>query len=519
MTPPAAEPPRRAGAIRMRGRLLASYLSLFGVVLAAMAAALAATIAVRDTQAVFIDRQADTARFASLAESAMRTGQTVALRDQLTGYDALFGIAAAIVSRDGKVIVASRGGLHLDAHARARIADALTGERAGPDRIAWPWQRNDLVVAEPVGRGGEIIGVAVTISPLASVRARVTRWWLGIAAGSLLAVLVSGLVAARVTGWIMRPVVDLDDAAHAIADGRLTARVAPDAGPVELRRLATSFNTMADRISGLLDRQRTFVSYASHQLRNPLTALRLRVETLGVYLRGEGAEEHALTIDEVDRLARICDGLLALTRAESTRLSPTIIDAAAVADDRIAAWAPVARRADVMLVREGADDVEVAAPVGILDQVIDALVDNALKFAGPGARVTVSVDPPVDGRVGVHVTDDGPGLPAGVADAADPTWRTDHQRHAGSGLGLTIAATLINACGGTLDLAPAAPHGLHAHIRLPAHAGEDASPATASSSDATGPHPDAAEAGTSPTPPAGSAEPPPDARPRAWPSR
>jgi signal transduction histidine kinase len=475
MASPAAEPARAStGAVRMRGRLLASYMSLFGVVLAAMTAALAVTIAVRDTQSVFIDRQADTARFASLAESAMRTGQTVALRDQLARYDALFGIPAAVINRDGQVVVASRGGLHLDADTRTRVADALTGERAGPDRVAWPWQNDDLVVAEPVGRGGEIIGVAVTISPLSAVSARVTRWWLGIAAGSLLAVLLAGLVAARVTGWIMRPVVDLDDAAHAIADGRLEARVAPDVGPVELRRLATSFNTMADRIAGLLDRQRTFVSYASHQLRNPLTALRLRLETLSVYLRADGAEEHALTIDEVDRLARICDGLLALTRSENALLSPAVIDAAAVADDRITAWTPVARRAGVTLVRDGADDVEAAAAVGILDQVIDALVDNALKFAGPDATVIVTVDPPDGPWVGVHVVDDGPGLPADAARSTQPDWRyADHQRHAGSGLGLTIASTLIAASGGSLELTAAVPHGLHAHIRLPAHAGDD----------------------------------------------
>jgi signal transduction histidine kinase len=465
--------PRRR-AVRLHRRLLVSYMSLFSVVLAALAAALAVTIAVRETQEVFIDRQADTTRFASLAEPAMRTGQTIALRDQLAAYDALFGVPSAVINRDGQVVVASRDNLRLDDHERARVADALAGERAGPDQIAWPWESGDLIVAEPVGRGGEIIGVAVTFSPLATARSKVTQLWFMIGVGSGLAILLAGFVAARVTRWTLRPVRELDEASHAIADGRLAARVAPDVGPVELRSLAVSFNTMAGTISRLLERQRTFVSYASHQLRNPLAALRLRVESLNVHRDEESIEEQELTLDEVDRLARICDGLLALTRSESTRLKPTVIDASAVADDRITAWAPIARRADVTLVRDGADGVETLAGAGVLDQVIDALLDNALKFAGPGAAVTVTVDPAADGYVGVHVADTGPGLPdEAAASATDPQWRyANHWKHPGSGLGLTIATTLITASGGTLDVWPAVPHGLHARIRLPDGAGE-----------------------------------------------
>jgi signal transduction histidine kinase len=107
-----------------------------------------------------------------------------------------------------------------------------------------------------------------------------------------------------------------------------------------------------------------------------------------------------------------------------------------------------------------------------VDQVLDALIDNAIKFAGPNATVTVTVERDSAGAVDLHVIDDGPGLPAGAGAAAtEPFWRNPaHQNIAGSGLGLTIASTLLEGTGARLDLAPVEPHGLDAHLRLPAGA-------------------------------------------------
>lgn len=457
----------------MRRRHLLVYMSLFATVVAALAVGLAVTVAVRNTQEVYIDRQGDTARFAALAETPLRTGRAAALRNQLAGHDSLYGIAAAVLNRDGAVVVASRDGLTLDEHARRHVEEALAGETAGSDHILWPWHRTDLVVVEPIGRDGEVIGAALTVSPTGAARAGVLRWWAWLAAGSLLAIGLSGLVAWPITGWILRPVRELDDAAHAIAEGRLSARVQHAAGPPELRRLGASFNTMADTIATLVDRQRMFVSYASHQLRNPLAALRLRVENLAVHLdqsAGAGGEDHALTVDEVDRLTRICDGLLAVARADAERAEPVVVDAALVADERVAAWLPVARRAGVRLRRDGAPAAPVLVAADVVDQVLDTLLDNAIKFGGTGSTATVAVGSDPAGWVTVDVIDDGPGLPgADLAAATRPYWRDPgHRDRAGSGLGLAIVVTLVEASGGRVELHPAQPHGLHARLCLPA---------------------------------------------------
>jgi signal transduction histidine kinase len=454
----------------MRRRLLTTYLTLLAAVSIGLAAPLGANIAARDTQTVFIDRQNDAVRFAGLAEQAIRTDRTVNLHAELTAYDNLYGISSAVVNRDGQILITSRPGIRMDDPAIAdRLRAALAGERRGNDVVLWPWQRVPLVVAEPVGLGGEIIGAVVTISPVDGIRAATLRWW-GLLGLITLVVLIVGTLAARpLTRWTLRPVADLDEVTHAITEGEMTGRVPADAGPPELRRLAISFNTMADTIATLLERQRTFVSYASHQLRNPLAALRLRVDTLGEQLPEYAASEHALTLDEVDRLTRICDSLLALARAESSRTLPSLIDAAAIADDRVTAWQLVASRSGGHIVRTGAVHADVLLAPGTLDQALDALIDNGLKFASPRATITVDVQPPSDGLVHIHVVDDGPGLrEEELREATLPFWRdTNHRNVDGSGLGLAIVNTLIVAGGGTLHLRPAEPHGIDAHLTLP----------------------------------------------------
>src|SRR2546430_15873942 len=111
---------------------------------------------------------------------------------------------------------------------------------------------------------------------------------------------------------------------------------------------------MAEDVTDALERQRAFVAQASHQLRNPLTALRLRVEELGGFIADPtGTDEHRLAVEETDRLRRILDGLLALAQAERGRHRTEAVDAGKTVDDRVAGWQPPAERGGVTLRREG----------------------------------------------------------------------------------------------------------------------------------------------------------------------
>jgi signal transduction histidine kinase len=449
----------------MRARLLATYLSLLTLALLGLDVPLAVTLVARDAQTMFIDRAADTARFASLAEPALRTGRVEALAAELQSYDAMFGIAAAVIARDGRLAIASRPGLDLtDPAVSPHVQAALSGRRAGFGALPWPWGDDPLVVAEPVSANGDVTGAVLTISPRGSLSAATWRQWAVLAAATAV-VLLAGLASAQpLVNWVTRPVRDLDDGARELAAGRFGDQITRVAGPPELRSLVASFNVMSERVATLVERQRSFASYASHQLRAPLATLRLRADNLVP----ADVEDHRLLVEEIDRLARLCDALLTYARAEATAESIEDVDAACVADTRVAAWAPAAARAGIRLTRSGRSPAMVRVAVRALDQALDALLSNAVHFAGPG-EVHVTIEQVAREWVDIDVIDGGPGLSAdGLARAAEPFWRgPDADDTDGSGLGVTIATALVRASGGRLDLMPAQPHGLHARIRLP----------------------------------------------------
>ena len=161
------------------------------------------------------------------------------------------------------------------------------------------------------------------------VTARIRRVWLGLAALAVAVLGIVFLVSLRLARTVSAPVSDLEEAARRLGDGDLAARAAVPRGPEELRVLAESFNGTAARLGSLVESQRAFVADASHQLRTPLQALRLRLEILeGDALAGRPVDaadvEGALA--EVRRLSRLVDGLLALARAEQGGAAPVALE-------------------------------------------------------------------------------------------------------------------------------------------------------------------------------------------------
>lgn len=456
----------------MRVRLVTTYLLLLLLVLAALEVPLALSIAGRDTSQLVADRLADATRFATLAEPALRAPlETQAIQAELTRYDEVYGVAAVVVNQDAFRVVASRHEVDLTDRAVQRQARrALEGREASDDGTIWPWRLEPIVVAVPVGRGGEVIGAVITVSPVGRRAAGVRAAW-GILAGGGLVVLFAGIVAAwSLARWTLRPVAELDAAAHELGAGDYAARVPAADGPPELRRLGAAFNEMAATVADSLERQRAFVSHASHQLRNPLTALRLRVEDLGIDLTDpQAVEGHRLALEEAERFGDVLDSLLALARAERGRYALADIDAGEVAWARVVAWQPVAAKKDITLryVRPPRS-LRARAVTTALDQALDALIDNAVKFSAEGSTITIrpAAD---DGGVAVHVIDTGPGLTEQQRElATERFWRAPGTQNVdGSGLGLPIVAVLVEASSGRLDLLANEPTGLHARLWLP----------------------------------------------------
>jgi signal transduction histidine kinase len=463
----------------MRTRLVVIYLLLLGLVLLALEIPLGLVLVGRDTQAVATDRLADATRFASLAGPALRDQELGVLGTELRRYHELYGIDAALLDQEQHVV--ARAGLPtLDGRTHAAVREALTGRQVSTYQMVWPWRAPPLVTAAPVTSGGEVLGAVVTVSPTGKVRDRVTSIWLTLGGAGLLAVMAAVATAFALARWALKPVTELSATAGQITAGEHTARVPHRTGPPELRRLAVSFNEMADSVTEALQRQRSFVAHASHQLRNPLTALRLRVEELGHELNAASCPvcaaavaaartEQELALAETDRFGLVLDGLLALARAERGKHALTTVDAVQVTEARMVAWQPLADRRDLALkLVAPAGPLPVSAVATGLDQALDALIDNALKFTLD--RVVVSVAES-DGGVTVRVTDNGPGLTAEQGRrATEPFWRApDAQNIDGAGLGLAIARVLIEVSGGRIDLLPALEGGLDAQIWLPAH--------------------------------------------------
>ncbi len=320
-----------------------------------------------------------------------------------------------------------------------------------------------MVFARPVGTGTGVAGVVVLRASTERAAADVAVGWVWVLAGALAAALACVLLAQVVARWLLRPLAELEGGVRAVASGQQRAHVPSGSGPRELRALSESFNRMSDAVAEAADQQRRLIADTSHQLRNPLAALRLRMDTLSARVGPDGT--YGAAVAEVERLESLLDGLLALATAESTATEvaaggrePALADLGAVVSDRADFWAA---EADVptglaILVR---------CPESDLAQVLDVLLDNAAKH-GAGGRVTMGADRAA-GTAWVEVADDGPGLPpADLALATTRFWRggTDTR---GTGLGLAIADRLATARGGSLDLSTAHPHGLRVRLTLP----------------------------------------------------
>jgi signal transduction histidine kinase len=372
----------------------------------------------------------------------------------------------------------------LDADARERVELALANRRSEVYPLILPWDERPLVLAEPVLVDTEVRGVAVTISPTDALRAEELRVWSLVVAAGLAALAMGVVVALPIVRWILRPVRRLDEGtgrvASAVLAGADPAPVADGTGPPELRRLSVSFDRMAETVAQAYAAQRAFVADASHQLRNPLTALRLRLSNLDGHVDAVAAEDHAAALEEAERLSTLLDGLLALARAERTA-PPVVADVDAGVEDRLDAWRPLAEHMDLQLTRGGVTGLRVLAPEGAIETVLDAVLDNAVKFAPAGSAISVRTAS-VDGRVEIAVRDTGPGMaPEELERATGRFWRSPGQSNTeGSGLGLAIAARTLEVAGGELALELPSGGGLRVVARFPRppeeSAGEDPEP-------------------------------------------
>lgn len=458
----------------MRSRLLGIVLALVVLVLLGMGLPLGRGVASTEEQEMFLDRLTDTSRFASLAQRPLIDDQPSVLEPALRRYEELYGITVALLDRDGKVIARSGSVVDLAPPEVAnKVNSALVGRLPASPPLFMPWNGDQLVLAEPVLVDGEVRGAVVTFSPTDKTRSEVLVWWVVLLTASLLVLVLAVFAALPLVRWTLRPVRRLDDATGrlltAVVSGRPVQPVGSASGPPELRQLSRSFDQMAANVADVLAAQRAFVADASHQLRNPLTALKLRLSNLEGHLDDEAEVHQVAAISETDRLNRILDELLSMARAESSSVDPVETNVDRAISERLSAWQPAAASMDVHLVLDGEPGGLALVPPRGIETVLDALLDNALKFTREGTLVRVDVRRR-DGVVRISVSDQGPGLqPDELERATDRFWRSPaHQNVVGSGLGLSIVRRIVERVDGEVRLEAVEEGGLRVVVVVPA---------------------------------------------------
>ncbi|GAA2792987.1 sensor histidine kinase [Streptomyces showdoensis] len=335
---------------------------------------------------------------------------------------------------------------------------------------------SDLVVTVPAKDGDRIVGAVRIVYPTESLNHRLWTIW-GFRAGLAVVVLgVAALIGAMVARRLTRPLRQLNDMASKFSDGDLTAR-SPVEGPVETQTLARTLNQAGERLDTLIASQRNFVADASHQLRTPLTALRLSLDNIADGVDDEFVREDVeLATAEVVRMSRLVNGLLVLARAEAKVTAAEPVPLLDVVEERLSVWRAAAeeRAVTIEFIETAGGRPQVLAGPGHLEQVLDNVLSNALEVSPDGGTITVRIDPG-DAAMRLSVLDQGPGMPDQEKSRAfDRFWRGQGLTgRSGSGLGLAVVKQLVTDDGGTVTLRDAPGGGLWVVITLRASSRSD----------------------------------------------
>ena len=453
----------------MRRRLLFSYLTLTLVVLLLLEVPLGLVYAREQRRRLTASVERDALALSIRAEEAFEANGTAQFRAVARKYQADTGGRVVVIRPSGSVVVDSdpNGSGDQNFRNRPEFKAALARREVNGSRYSATLGHDILYFAVPIVNGSTLIGALRLTYPTSYVDARIARgWWVLIGIG-LVALLIVFLVSLRLARQVTIPIERLADASARVGGGNLGTRAEVPRGPPELRELTEQFNTTTARLERLVHAQQGFVADASHQLRTPLAALRLRLENLEseVSRMPDATADVAGSLTEVGRLSRLVDGLLALARAEQATVRSEPLAIAPIVDGRVDAWSAFAEERDVSFAVHVDDAGLVLATPERLEQVLDNLIANAIEVSPAGTVIQLSARTTA-GSVTITVTDEGPGLSESQrARAFDRFWRSA-DGHRGAGLGLAIVRQFVEADGGSVGLEAASTGGLAVVIRL-----------------------------------------------------
>ena len=295
---------------------------------------------------------------------------------------------------------------------------------------------------------------------------------LGIGVPIILVVAVAG--GAVLVRQALRPVRRIIDGAKAITSSNLNQRLPVSRTSDEIEHLSLVLNQMIARLDEAFQHSQRFTADASHELRTPLTIMRVELESLGeeAALNHATREKIASILEETERMGKIVEGLLAISRLETGEavINVSRLDLCGLVATTAEQITPIAQEKGVSVSCQSEGAIEVAGDRFRLQQVVVNLLDNAIKYSPAGGRIALNTRA-INGEAVLEVLDDGPGIPAeALSHVFDRFFRADSVRtHSvnGSGLGLSIVRSICAAHGGSVDAANRPEGGCRITVRLP----------------------------------------------------
>ncbi|MDQ1425098.1 MAG: hypothetical protein QOD72_2596 [Acidimicrobiaceae bacterium] len=315
----------------------------------------------------------------------------------------------------------------------AAVAHALAGNPSSTTN-------NEIVVVTPINDDTteNVVGALRLTESLAGPNHRSRIAWLVMAGTGLLALTGGSLIASRVAGRLSRPITDLASAANRIGDGGVVQHVGPS-GVAEIDTLAAALSESSERVNQALARERRFSADVSHQLRTPLTALRLRLESVRV---SDPTDSVELALRDLSRVDQTVAHLLAFARDSMPERATVRLDLSA--RQAVERWSQRVAATGRTISVTTSEPLSTRGSATSVDQILDVLVDNALHHGVGDIRLTQRR---IAGGSAVDVTDGGALTPPGDAERI---FHRGHGQH--NGIGLALARSIAEAEAGRLVL-------------------------------------------------------------------
>ncbi len=461
----------------LRRRLLFSFAYVLVLVIVALEVPLALNLSRRIDAEVKSEAQGQAQLLA--ASLAGRLGDRRELVPLVRRAARDLGGRVIVTDARGRLLADSAGsGLRSVSYAsRPELERALSGTTAQGTRHSNSLDEDLLFTAVPVVSRGRPTGAVRVTQSVDAVQDEVRRDVIALVGVGLIALVLGLAVAWFLAGSLVAPLRSLSASARRAGAGDLDAR-AEVRGSSEQQEVASAFNEMTARLARTLQAQREFVANASHQLRTPLTGLRLRLEAAARGARDEEVRRQLEAAElETERLAQLLGELLTLARepdgARGERLA-----LGEVVTEGWERWRAQAGHSGHLLELSGDSEVVVESSRADLAAMLDNLVENALNYSPAGTTVTLQW-----GRTGNHaylaVADEGPGVdPAEAERLFERFFRgAGSERAPGTGLGLAVVEALAHRWGGEVAIRNRPQGGARAEVRLPALPGSDSLPA------------------------------------------